>query len=353
MKHIEIILFTLLLTASLPAQVPVVIPFDNPQPDPGGSCNVPFAESGIDMVMLEVSGICSYFFGGGDLGLAPSKLSADLSTLTNITTIEVDVTDFCGVGCSEVEVLNAGSQVAVSGNTAVGSLQTLILDVTGLAVDELTLVSFEGFFHEVRIYQASGCQPPGGLTATAGITSAAISWTAVSSATEYVFRYREEGTLPWMTIITAGNGLTLTGLIANTNYEYQVQSSCEDDQSSFSGIADFTTLSPSGCIDSDGDGVCDFADECPGFDDNIDRDDNGVPDYCDFCDFDRVMAEPHLPGDAITYETMISVTSTHPINSGADIVFKAGEFVLLEAGFQVVLGAEFEVIMEPCDLPTR
>ena len=36
-----------------------------------------------------------------------------------------------------------------------------------------------------------------------------------------------------------------------------------------------------GQIDSDGDGVCDDIDECPGFDDNEDVNNNGIPDGCD------------------------------------------------------------------------
>ena len=35
--------------------------------------------------------------------------------------------------------------------------------------------------------------------------------------------------------------------------------------------------------DSDGDGVCDAADQCPGFSDNIDTDNDGIPDACDPC----------------------------------------------------------------------
>ena len=41
---------------------------------------------------------------------------------------------------------------------------------------------------------------------------------------------------------------------------------------------------PDGCdgvIDSDDDGVADFADVCPGHDDSADRDADGVPDGCD------------------------------------------------------------------------
>ena len=35
------------------------------------------------------------------------------------------------------------------------------------------------------------------------------------------------------------------------------------------------------CTDSDGDGVCDNIDQCPGYDDNIDINGNGIPDGCD------------------------------------------------------------------------
>ncbi len=37
------------------------------------------------------------------------------------------------------------------------------------------------------------------------------------------------------------------------------------------------------CVDSDGDGVCDPADLCPGFDDGLDADGDAVPDDCDDC----------------------------------------------------------------------
>ena len=37
------------------------------------------------------------------------------------------------------------------------------------------------------------------------------------------------------------------------------------------------------CADSDGDGVCDTEDQCPGFDDNQDADGDGIPDGCDNC----------------------------------------------------------------------
>jgi len=40
---------------------------------------------------------------------------------------------------------------------------------------------------------------------------------------------------------------------------------------------------PTECADSDGDGVCDYADRCPGHDDRMDADGDTVPDGCDAC----------------------------------------------------------------------
>ena len=41
-------------------------------------------------------------------------------------------------------------------------------------------------------------------------------------------------------------------------------------------------------VDTDGDGVCDADDQCPGFDDMLDIDSDGIPDDCDNCDNDLV-----------------------------------------------------------------
>jgi len=49
-------------------------------------------------------------------------------------------------------------------------------------------------------------------------------------------------------------------------------------------VADFCDPCPNDDPDdSDGDGVCDSNDICPGFDDNLDSDGDAVPDGCDVC----------------------------------------------------------------------
>jgi endonuclease/exonuclease/phosphatase family metal-dependent hydrolase len=49
-------------------------------------------------------------------------------------------------------------------------------------------------------------------------------------------------------------------------------------------VADFHIA---GCPDDDGDGVCNAEDLCPGGDDNVDGDADGVPDFCDPCPADN------------------------------------------------------------------
>ncbi len=96
-----------------------------------------------------------------------------------------------------------------------------------------------------------------------------------------------------------------------------------------------------GIGDSDNDGFCDAIDACPGFDDNIDRDGNNIPDYCDVCEVNRIMMEPSQAGDMLTYESVEQISSSQVINSGAAIIFNAGDLVELAIGFEVQPGAEF------------
>ncbi|MFK8055845.1 MAG: lamin tail domain-containing protein [Saprospiraceae bacterium] len=51
----------------------------------------------------------------------------------------------------------------------------------------------------------------------------------------------------------------------------------------FEAVADVCDPTSPNFQDSDNDGVCDNDDQCPGFDDNIDTNNNGVPDDCENC----------------------------------------------------------------------
>ncbi|MAP53572.1 GEVED domain-containing protein [Altibacter sp.] len=74
-----------------------------------------------------------------------------------------------------------------------------------------------------------------------GSNSAIISYDAVSAAT-YDVRYRVAGTSTWTTVASAGTSTTLNGLTAETSYEAQVRSKCNDGTTSpYSASVNFTT----------------------------------------------------------------------------------------------------------------
>ncbi|HMG15787.1 MAG TPA: M12 family metallo-peptidase, partial [Saprospiraceae bacterium] len=86
---------------------------------------------------------------------------------------------------------------------------------------------------------------PTGLTTT-NITSngATLNWGAVPNTTEYTIQYKLATATAWITAGTsATNAYNLTGLAANSNYQWKVKTSCSD----YSTIASFTTVSGTSC----------------------------------------------------------------------------------------------------------
>lgn len=95
----------------------------------------------------------------------------------------------------------------------------------------------------------ASCGTPSGLSAS-NITanSATVSWASVSGAISYNVRYRIVGAANWTTAgSTPGLALSISGLAAGTNYEYQVQAVCASSTGSFSASGTFSTPTASGC----------------------------------------------------------------------------------------------------------
>ncbi len=92
------------------------------------------------------------------------------------------------------------------------------------------------------------CGTPGSLAAT-GITttSATVNWSAVTGATSYNLQYRAVGNPSWINQNTTQTSFTLSSLVSATQYEFSVQAVCGSLTGSFSGNANFTTLSPPSC----------------------------------------------------------------------------------------------------------
>lgn len=93
--------------------------------------------------------------------------------------------------------------------------------------------------------------PDVNMFATTNITtsSATVSWPAVSGAVSYnvQYRVRNSGSAYSQSISTASNSLTLSGLSANTNYEFIVMTVCWGGSSAFSSSGWFTTQQLPAC----------------------------------------------------------------------------------------------------------
>ena len=78
---------------------------------------------------------------------------------------------------------------------------------------------------------------------TSAIThnTAVISWNTGAQVDSYDYRYHEKGDTIWTTVKGTVPTATLTGLRADTNYEFQVRSHCTDTTSAYSKPHGFTT----------------------------------------------------------------------------------------------------------------
>ena len=94
------------------------------------------------------------------------------------------------------------------------------------------------------------CGTPVSLSTSGVTTSAAtLSWAAVSGATSYNVQYKVSSASTWTTTTSTTPTKSLTGLTANTTYNFQVQAVCTT-TGAYSSVASFTTLSSGGgCTD--------------------------------------------------------------------------------------------------------
>jgi plastocyanin len=96
--------------------------------------------------------------------------------------------------------------------------------------------------------------PQGVLSTHIGTTTATIKWTHLSCVKFFTVRFRKQGTITFTNKNTSGNkdSLNLTGLTANTTFEYQVASNDSANHitatSSFSSIKTFKTAAAAAVI---------------------------------------------------------------------------------------------------------
>lgn len=89
----------------------------------------------------------------------------------------------------------------------------------------------------------SGSTPGSLVTSALSNTSATLSWGAITGATSYTIQYKPNSSTSWITLNpTTSASYNLTGLAANTTYNWKVKTDC----SNYSAVSNFTTTNTSG-----------------------------------------------------------------------------------------------------------
>ena len=100
-------------------------------------------------------------------------------------------------------------------------------------------------------------------------------------------------------------------------------------------------------LDSDNDGVCDSNDVCPGNDDNIDTNNNNIPDGCENCP--NYIIDGNLVVINADQSANINIQTNGWVPSGTNITYQAGSSIDLKEQFEVKLGAIFEAKIDVCN----
>ncbi|MGD9007805.1 MAG: fibronectin type III domain-containing protein, partial [Desulfobacteraceae bacterium] len=86
------------------------------------------------------------------------------------------------------------------------------------------------------------CSVPASLDATdIEETTATLNWESVSSAQSYDIRYKATLDNSWFSTSSSTNSVAISGLTADTEYEFQVRTVCPGETSDYSSSAYFTT----------------------------------------------------------------------------------------------------------------
>ncbi len=115
------------------------------------------------------------------------------------------------------------------------------------------------------------CPDDVSVTAAAGETSANVSFDTPVVNSDCIGGY---------------NIQQLTGAPSGSAYDLgvtEVSFNVTDQCTNIASCSFNVTVLDGGCLDSDGDGVCNADDICEGGDDNMDSDGDGIPDFCDDC----------------------------------------------------------------------
>jgi len=155
------------------------------------------------------------------------------------------------------------------------------------------------------------CMAPTGLSANVTALTATLNWTPMTCATQYTVRYREVGDPNWTSVVVSTNSYNVTGLLPDTDYEFEVSTDCGVGFTSFSALMPFSTTA------------------CP----NI----------------------LYIPSDpALTfvpngiYNVARQITSDGIVDLAGNVTYYAGSSIELLRGFEVESGGQFLAAIQNC-----
>lgn len=159
----------LLFAATALADVATVTFSDPNSPPDGISCGQPWTESGVGLRFEPITddcnpGACVFSRARnvpGNVYLAPSRLVIDAATVAgSIVSVEADIQDFCGLGCTRLLLYDGATPVASVGNATLGTLETLRVQANGSAITHAVISSCSGVCFEVRVTHESAVPAP-------------------------------------------------------------------------------------------------------------------------------------------------------------------------------------------------
>jgi len=155
------------------------------------------------------------------------------------------------------------------------------------------------------------CSAPAGLSANVTALTATLNWTPMPCALQYTLWYRKAGDPNWTSVVVNTNSHVVTGLLPDSDYEFEVSTDCGTGFTVSSAMMPFSTT------------------DCP----NI----------------------LYIPSDpALTfipdgiYNVDQEITSDGLIDLAGNVIYYAGNSVELLTGFEVEDGAQFLADIQNC-----
>lgn len=181
------------------------------------------------------------------------------STYTEYFNVYIDYNkdlDFADAG----EMVYTGSGTStltgsftVPSTTATGSTRMRVVMKDGAITSSCGSYTY-GEVEDYTVNFVSGstptCNAPGGLASSAvATTTATLSWTAVSGASNYTVQVKPSSSSTWTSYTATSASLNLTGLTASTTYNWQVRTNCTSGSSAYTVGTNFTTTASTTCTD--------------------------------------------------------------------------------------------------------